>query len=404
MLETSDFYLSLDPNDKLECFQALKKRERFKFVKEIFEKHKQILQEENSLNNLYIKNLKNEINDEEFKKIFSKYGEIKSLKITKKKELDSFSVLKSEIWTTGFVSFYNEDNSKKAKLDLNNSTSFAKPGLKLYVDYFENKKQRQINLKAKHNSKKKLKLEEQIDLEIINNCNDVKNINYLYYNKNNLLIKKTSFIPLHKNLFKKTEDLNLENRLFHIIGNDFDFVYAKFRREFQVVINDETSIDETDKVKKLIINLDKNFISKNNSHLQYYPFIYIDNPILKILKKEYPQNKFDDKEETKFYDNNKSKKFMINDNNNHLNKNNDILLEENNQNKFNSHSDISSSNNNFNQIQKNLSDYNKNEYDVTSNKVPRTNAFTINQGKSSFLKNFNLNRLYSLRIVYLMYI
>jgi polyadenylate-binding protein len=75
--------------------------------------------------NLYIKNLPNDLTEEKLKEIFSKCGEVKSVKIEKfilQTKINNEFVEKEESRGFGYICFTSEEGAKKAKEEFNNKS------------------------------------------------------------------------------------------------------------------------------------------------------------------------------------------------------------------------------------------------------------------------------------------
>jgi len=155
--ENDDNYITKDKTDRIECCQALKKRERLKRLKALYEKIKKQIREKYKFCNLYIKNLPDTFDDEQLRQLFSKYGEIRSCKTFKKELTPSMIGVKRSVKVYGFVCFQDAGQAREAKNSLNGQLVFKNQG-KLFVDYFQSKKEREEYLKLKmlNNSQKQL--------------------------------------------------------------------------------------------------------------------------------------------------------------------------------------------------------------------------------------------------------
>jgi len=153
--ENDDNYISQDKTDRIECCQALKKRERLKRLKALYEKIKKQIREKYKFCNLYIKNLPDTFDDEQLLQLFSKYGEIRSCKAFKKELTPSMIGVKRSVKVYGFVCFQDAGQAREAKSSLHGQLVFKNQG-KLFVDYFQSKKEREEYLKLKmlNNSQK----------------------------------------------------------------------------------------------------------------------------------------------------------------------------------------------------------------------------------------------------------
>ena len=141
-------YKVKNQEDRLYCCQALKKAERDKKLKLLYEKIKKKIKEKYKFCNLYIKNLPEDYTDDKLKELFGKYGKIRSAKIVKR-ELESFYLIPRKIVKIfGFVCYYDPTEAREAKKNLS-ELSLLINGPKLYVDYHQTKKERASFLKLK---------------------------------------------------------------------------------------------------------------------------------------------------------------------------------------------------------------------------------------------------------------
>jgi RNA recognition motif-containing protein len=146
--ENDDNYIVKDKVDRIECCQALKKRERIKKLKILYEKIKKQIKEKYKFCNLYVKNLPDSFDDEQLNKLFSKYGRIRSLKICRKDLGHSMIGIKRSVKVYGYVCFFEASEAREAKNSLNNQSVF--PNLpKLFVDSHQTRQERQEFLKLK---------------------------------------------------------------------------------------------------------------------------------------------------------------------------------------------------------------------------------------------------------------
>ena len=146
--ENDGIYIIKDKADRLECCQALKKAERAKRLRLLYEKIKKKIKEKYKFCNLYVKNLPDSYTDEDLKKLFEKYGEIRSSKIVKKELLSNYLGIKRSVKVFGFVCFFEPEKAQEAKTKLNQFAIVAN-GPKLYVDYHQTKQERTEFLKLK---------------------------------------------------------------------------------------------------------------------------------------------------------------------------------------------------------------------------------------------------------------
>lgn len=90
--------------------------------------------------NLYVKNVADNVTDEQFREAFAAFGHITSAKIMREKDS---SVSKG----FGFVCYESQDEATKAVNEMNNKTIFGKP---LYVTYYQKKDQRRQQFAANY--------------------------------------------------------------------------------------------------------------------------------------------------------------------------------------------------------------------------------------------------------------
>ena len=146
--ENDGIYILKDKTDRLGCCQALKKAERAKKLKQLYEKIKRKIKEKYKFCNLYVKNLPDDYTDEKLKLLFKEFGEIRSAKVAKKEMLSRYLGIKRSEKVFGFVCFFDREKAKEAKTKLN-QTSLTINGPKLFVDYHQTKQERQEFLKLK---------------------------------------------------------------------------------------------------------------------------------------------------------------------------------------------------------------------------------------------------------------
>ncbi|MCQ2819442.1 MAG: hypothetical protein MJ252_19440 [archaeon] len=146
--ENDEIYILKDKTNRLGCCQALKKAERAKKLKQLYERIKQKIKEKYKFCNLYVKNLPDEYTDAALRDLFAKFGEIRSAKVAKKEMQSSYLGIKRSEKVFGFVCFFDREKAKEAKQKLNQIT-IAPNGPKLYVDYHQTKQERQEFLKLK---------------------------------------------------------------------------------------------------------------------------------------------------------------------------------------------------------------------------------------------------------------
>lgn len=146
--ENDGIYILKDKTNRLGCCQALKKAERAKKLKQLYEKIKSKIKEKYRFCNLYVKNLPDDYTDELLKKLFEKFGEIRSAKVAKKEMLSRYLGIKRSEKVFGFVCFFERDAAQEAKQKMNH-TALVANGPKLFVDFHQTKQERQEFLKLK---------------------------------------------------------------------------------------------------------------------------------------------------------------------------------------------------------------------------------------------------------------
>ena len=146
--ENDGIYKAKNQDNRLFCCQALKKSERNKKIKLLYEKIKKKIKEKYKFCNLYIKNLPNDYTDEKLKELFGKFGKIRSAKVVKKEIETFYLVPKKVIKVFGFVCYYEPIQAQEAKKNLK-ELSLLGNGPKLYIDYHQTKKERASFLKLK---------------------------------------------------------------------------------------------------------------------------------------------------------------------------------------------------------------------------------------------------------------
>jgi polyadenylate-binding protein len=148
MIEYDGVYLIKDKTNRLDCCQALKKAERAKQMKKLYESIKKKIKEKYKFCNLYVKNLPDSLTDDDLIKLFSKFGSIKSAKVCKKEFISNYLGVKRSEKIFAYVCFYERAHAQEAKKEMNQKQIVPNGG-KLYVDYHQNKKERQEFLKLK---------------------------------------------------------------------------------------------------------------------------------------------------------------------------------------------------------------------------------------------------------------
>ena len=128
--------------------RALKKAERIKRLKILFEKIKKQIKEKYMLCNLYVKNLPDNFDEPQLNELFAKYGPIRSCKLVKKELVQSYLGIKRSVKLFGYVCFFEKEHAHEALAALNNAQVFQNAG-KLFVDYHKSKQDRTEFLKLK---------------------------------------------------------------------------------------------------------------------------------------------------------------------------------------------------------------------------------------------------------------
>ena len=145
--ENDGVYLIKDKKEHLECCQALKKAEREKKLKQLYEKIKKRIKEKYKFCNLYVKNLPDNYTDDDLKTLFGEFGSIRSAKVVKKEIVSNYLGFKKSIKVFGYVCFFEPEKAADAKKGLKDK--MLVPETKLYVDYHQTKQERSEFLKLK---------------------------------------------------------------------------------------------------------------------------------------------------------------------------------------------------------------------------------------------------------------
>lgn len=132
----------------MDCCQALKKKERVKKLKQIYEKVKKQIKEKYKFCNLYVKNLPDTFTDENLREIFAKFGEVRSCKTVRKELFTSYLGIKRSVKVFGFVCFFEAAQAREAKANLHGQ-ALGSNNARLFVDYFQSKQERAEYLKLK---------------------------------------------------------------------------------------------------------------------------------------------------------------------------------------------------------------------------------------------------------------
>ena len=149
LIEDNDgVYMIKNKEGRLDCCQALKKAEREKKLKQLYEKIKKKIKDKYKFCNLYVKNLPNDFTDEKLKELFGKFGEIRSAKVVRKELETHYLIVKKSVKVFGFVCFFEPAKAQEAKSKLKETTLLVN-GPRLYVDYHQTKQERTEFLKLK---------------------------------------------------------------------------------------------------------------------------------------------------------------------------------------------------------------------------------------------------------------
>ena len=132
----------------MDCCQALKKKERAKKIKSDYEKIKKSIKDKYKFCNLYIKNLPDSFDDDSLRRIFAPHGEIRSCKTVRKELFTSYLGIKRSVKIFGFVCFFDREHARNAKVALHGN-QINNTGTKLFVDYHQNKSERNEFLKLR---------------------------------------------------------------------------------------------------------------------------------------------------------------------------------------------------------------------------------------------------------------
>jgi polyadenylate-binding protein len=146
MKENDDVYVVKDKEDRLDCCQALKKKERVKKLKQLYERIKKQIKEKYKFCNLYVKNLPDNFDEATLREMFAKYGEIRSCKTVRKELYSSYLGIKRSVKVFGYVCYFDAVHARDAKAALHGTQV---GGNRLFVDYHQTKNERNDYLKLK---------------------------------------------------------------------------------------------------------------------------------------------------------------------------------------------------------------------------------------------------------------
>jgi RNA recognition motif-containing protein len=126
----------------------LKKKDRVKKLKQLYDRIKKQIKEKYRFCNLYIKNLPDHFDENNLRELFSKFGEIRSCKTVRKELYSSYLGIKRSVKVFGYVCFSEAASARDAKAALHN-TQLSNGGPRLFVDYHQTKNERNDYLKLK---------------------------------------------------------------------------------------------------------------------------------------------------------------------------------------------------------------------------------------------------------------
>jgi len=141
-------YLIKDKNNRLYCCQALKRSERDKKLKKLYEKIKKKIKEKYKFCNLYVKNLPADFTDRKLIDLFGKFGPIRSAKVVKTEISSNYLFVKKTTRVFAYVCFYEPAKAQEAKQKLKDKALIVN-GPRLYIDYHQTKEERTQFLKLK---------------------------------------------------------------------------------------------------------------------------------------------------------------------------------------------------------------------------------------------------------------
>ncbi len=170
---------------------------------------------DNKMCNLYIKNIPFTVNDSTLKKVFSKFGEIKSAKIEMYKVVNKIGDEFKEIPTSkgfGYVLFENPESAKNAREELNGKflPGFESWNHPLTIEYLIPKSQRNFMLSQEYNNN------DILNRNINNNINNNRFYNGINNQFNNF---NTPQISNRFNYNQQNQNLNQYGR------KDYSYLY-----------------------------------------------------------------------------------------------------------------------------------------------------------------------------------
>ena len=238
--ENDGEYIVRDKTDRLYCCQALKRSERDKKLKKLYEKLKKKIKEKYKFCNLYIKNLPSDFTDEQLVQLFGKFGPIRSSKVVKG-EFGSNFFLKKTTRVFAYVCYYEPAKAQEAKQKLKDKALLIN-GPKLYIDYHQTKEERTQFLK--------LKLIKQSEIRrnnpMFQNGPNVKNV-AIVPNASGIRTFPKGMVPININMqrripFVNVNDVNMQRRIPFFMNNNIN--YQQQRRFAFGRRNDTNARDE----------------------------------------------------------------------------------------------------------------------------------------------------------------
>jgi len=256
--EYGGIYPMKNKQGRLECFQALKKRDRERKIKAIYEKIKKSIREKYKFCNLYIKGLPNEFSEEQLTKMFELYGTIRSCKLEKKEFIHNPNFGGNVVKLFAYVCFDNQDSASKARADMNGKV-ILEGTTRLFVDYHQQRHERSAFLKMKRLSQVPIQTRQKVNTNYGRtigeqnmfpqaNVNPPQRKNYIQRNPNpdskfitfdyrkeeagdllyNNLMKNPGFFA-YKNLFSKIVGIFLDLEEDIIKRLVIDVIYFEFQ-------------------------------------------------------------------------------------------------------------------------------------------------------------------------------
>ena len=141
-------YVIKDKSNRIYCCQALKRNERDKKLKKLYERIKKKIKEKYKFCNLYVKNLPSDFTDQKLIELFGKYGPIRSAKVVKNEISSHYLFVKKTVRVFAYVCYFDPEKAQEAKQQLKNK-ALTVNGPRLYVDYHQTKEERTQFLKLR---------------------------------------------------------------------------------------------------------------------------------------------------------------------------------------------------------------------------------------------------------------